>query len=113
DMGAVSRNEFVIERGEGVYVYDAGGRRYLDATASLWYANLGHGRAEIADAVAAQMKRLEAYSTFGEFSNPPATELCATLAERAPIDDARVFLGSGGGDAIDTAAKLARRHFVL
>jgi putrescine aminotransferase len=113
DMGAVSRQDFLIERGEGVYVFDADDRRYLDATASLWYANLGHGRAEIADAVAAQMKRLEAYSTFGEFSNRPAIELCAALAERAPIDDARVFLGSGGGDAIDTAAKLARRHFVL
>jgi putrescine---pyruvate transaminase len=113
DMGAVSRHEFLIERGEGVYVFDADDRRYLDATASLWYANLGHGRGEIADAAAAQMKRLEAYSTFGEFSNRPANELCAKLAERAPMDDARVFLGSGGGDAIDTAAKIARRHFVL
>jgi putrescine aminotransferase len=113
DMGAVSRDEFLVERGEGVYVYDAEGKRYLDATASLWYANLGHGRTEIADAVHAQMKRLEAYSTFGEFSNRPANELCAKLAERAPMEDARVFLASGGGDAIDTAAKLARRHFIL
>jgi putrescine aminotransferase len=113
DMAAVSRQEFLIERGEGVYVFDAEGRRYLDGTASLWYANLGHGRPEIADAVAAQMKRLEAYSTFGEFSNRPANELCAALAARAPMEDARVFLGSGGGDAIDTAAKIARRHFLL
>jgi adenosylmethionine-8-amino-7-oxononanoate aminotransferase len=113
DMAAVSRQEFLIERGEGVYVFDAEDRRYLDATASLWYANLGHGRPEIADAAAAQMKRLEAYSTFGEFSNRPANELCAALAARAPMDDARVFLGSGGGDAIDTAAKIARRHFIL
>ena len=113
DMGAVSRHELLIERGEGVYVFDADDRRYLDATASLWYANLGHGREEIADAVAAQMKRLESYSTFGDFSNRPANELCAALAERAPMEDARVFLGSGGGDAIDTAAKIARRHFVL
>jgi len=113
DMASVSRQELLIERGEGVYVYDADDRRYLDATASLWYANLGHGRAEIADAVSAQMRRLEAYSTFGEFSNRPANELCAKLAERAPMDDARVFLGSGGGDAIDTAAKIARRHFIV
>ena len=113
DMASVSRQELLIERGEGVYVYDADDRRYLDATASLWYANLGHGRAEIADAVSAQMRKLEAYSTFGEFSNRPANELCAKLAERAPMDDARVFLGSGGGDAIDTAAKLARRHFIV
>jgi adenosylmethionine-8-amino-7-oxononanoate aminotransferase len=113
DMGAVSRAELVIERGEGVYVYDTEGNRYLDGTASLWYANLGHGRAEIADAVAAQMKTLEAYSTFGDFGNKPANELCERLAKLAPMEDARVFLGSGGGDAIDTAAKIARRHWVL
>jgi len=113
DMASVSRDELLIERGEGVYVYDAEDRRYLDATASLWYANLGHGRAEIADAVSAQMRKLEAYSTFGEFSNQPANALCRALAERAPMEDARVFLGSGGGDAIDTAAKIARRHFIV
>lgn len=113
DMGAVSQNELLIERGEGVHVFDAEGRRYLDATASLWYANLGHGRAEIADAVAAQMRKLAAYSTFGDFGNRPANELAERLAAVAPMDDARVFLASGGGDAIDTAAKIARRHWVL
>src|SRR5262249_54936082 len=56
---------------------------------------------------------LEAYSTFGDFSNRPANELCFKLAERAPMEDARVFLASGGGDAIDTAAKIARRHFIV
>jgi adenosylmethionine-8-amino-7-oxononanoate aminotransferase len=113
DMAAVSQEELIIERGEGVWVYDAEDRRYLDATASLWYANIGHGRAEVADAVSAQMRRLEAYSTFGNFGNRPANELCAALVERAPMPDARVFLTSGGGDSIDTAAKLARRHFLL
>jgi adenosylmethionine-8-amino-7-oxononanoate aminotransferase len=113
DMGAVSRSELVIERGEGVYVFDSQGNRYLDATASLWYANLGYGRDEIADAVSAQMRKLAAYSTFGDFGNQPANELTTRLADRAPMEDARVFLGSGGGDAIDTAAKIARRHWVL
>jgi adenosylmethionine-8-amino-7-oxononanoate aminotransferase len=113
DMGSVSRNELVIERGEGVHVIDTEGNRYLDATASLWYANLGHGRAEIADAVAAQMRKLEAYSTFGHFGNQPANALCDRLARLAPMEEARVFLGSGGGDAIDTAAKIARRHWIL
>jgi len=112
-MGAVRGAELVIERGEDVWVYDDQGRRLLDATASLWYSNIGHGRTEIADAVSAQMRKLEAYSTFGEFSNAPANRLCARLAEHAPMDDARVFLGSGGGDAIDTAAKIARRHFIV
>ena len=59
------------------------------------------------------MRRLEAYSTFGDFGNRPANELAARLADRAPMDDARVFLASGGGDAIDTAAKIARRHWIL
>jgi putrescine---pyruvate transaminase len=113
DMGAVSQSELVIERGEGVYVFDTDGRRYLDGTASLWYANLGHGRSDITRAVAAQMDRLAAYSTFGDFSNPPANELAARLAAHAPMDDAKVFLASGGGDAIDTAAKIARRHWIL
>jgi putrescine aminotransferase len=112
DMGAVSQKELVIERGEGVWVYDADDRRFLDGTAALWYANLGHGRAEVADAVAAQMRKLEAYSTFGDFGNRPANELAERLASHAPMDGARVFLASGGGDAIDSAAKIARRHFI-
>jgi len=110
DMGSVRTAELVIERGEDVWVWDREGRRYLDATASLWYANVGHGRLEIAEAVAAQMARLEAYSAFGDFANEPALELAETLADLAPMP-ARVFLVSGGGDAIDTAAKLARRYW--
>jgi adenosylmethionine-8-amino-7-oxononanoate aminotransferase len=110
DMGAVRHAELVIERGEDVWVWDVDGRRYLDGTASLWYANVGHGRPEIAAAVAAQMDRLEAYSGFGDFASRPALELTEALADRAPMPS-RIFLGSGGGDAIDTAAKLARRYW--
>lgn len=110
DMGAVRHDELVIDRGEDVWVWDTEGNRYLDATASLWYANIGHGRREIADAIAVQLGRLEAYSAFGDFASPPALELADVLAQRAPMPS-RVFLGSGGGDAIDTAAKLARRYF--
>ena len=112
DMGAVSREELIIDRGEGPWVFDDAGNRYLDATASLWYANLGHGRTEIADAVAAQMKRIEAYHTFADLSNRPANEICEALAARAPMENAKVFLTSGGGDSIEVAAKLARRHFI-
>src|SRR5215218_2865270 len=75
DMGAVSQHELVIERGEGVWVWDADDKRYLDGTSSLWYANIGHGRAEVADAVSRQMRKLEAYQTFGDFGNRPANHL--------------------------------------
>jgi adenosylmethionine-8-amino-7-oxononanoate aminotransferase len=109
-MATVRGSELVIDRGEDVWVWDDEGKRYLDATASLWYANVGHGRREIAEAVNAQLARLEAYSAFGDFASRPALELAEALAERAPMDG-RIFLGSGGGDAIDTAAKLARRYW--
>ena len=97
DMAGVRSAEFVIERGEDVWVFDRDGRRYLDATASLWYANVGHGRPEIAAAIAAQLAKIEAYSEFGDFATTPALELCEALAARAPMP-ARVFLTSGGGD---------------
>jgi adenosylmethionine-8-amino-7-oxononanoate aminotransferase len=111
DMAAVSEHELVIERGEGVWVFDTDGNRYFDATASLWYANIGHARPEVADAVARQMRTLEAYHTFGDMGNIPANTLCERLVAHAPIPDAKIFLTSGGGDSIEVAAKLARRHF--
>jgi adenosylmethionine-8-amino-7-oxononanoate aminotransferase len=110
-MGKVKDYSLVLTRGEDVWVFDQDGNRYLDATASLWYANVGHGRDSIREAVSAQMKQLEAYSAFGDFANPPALELADRLSALSPIDDARIFLTSGGGDSIDTAAKLARRYW--
>ncbi len=112
DMGAVRTQELTIDRGEDVWVFDEAGTRFLDATASLWYCNVGHGRPEIAAAVAEQMGRLEAYSAFGDFGNAPARTLADRLAALAPMPDARVFLTSGGGDSIDTAAKLVRRFWI-
>jgi adenosylmethionine-8-amino-7-oxononanoate aminotransferase len=112
DMADVRGGEFVLERGEDVWVWDTAGRRYLDATASLWYANVGHGRREIAQAINDQLSRLETYSCFADMATPPALELAATLADRSPMP-ARVFLTASGGEAIDTAAKLARRYWNL
>jgi adenosylmethionine-8-amino-7-oxononanoate aminotransferase len=111
DMAAVRRNEFVISRGEGVWLWDEDGIRYLDGSASLWYCNVGHGRAEIADAVAAQMKELEAWSIFGDVATPPALELAEKLADLSSLDEAKIFFTTGGGDAIDTAAKLVRLYW--
>ena len=111
DMNAVRSSELTIVSGEGAHVTDDEGRRYLDGTASLWNVNVGHGRRELADAAAEQMRQLATYSCFGSFANRPALELAERLCALAPVDGARVFLTSGGGDSIDTAAKLARRYF--
>lgn len=114
DLAAIERDgELVVDRGEGVHVFDERGRRYLDATAGLWYCNVGYGRAEIAEAAAAQMRRLAAYSTFGDLANRPAIELAERVAALAPMRDPLVFLTSGGSDSIDTAAKMARRYWQL
>ncbi len=112
DMGAVERDgEFVITRGQGAHVWDEQGRRYLDATAGLWFTNIGHGRAEIADAAAGQMRAIAAYSTFGDNATPSTLELADRLAGIAPVPGSKVFLTSGGSDSVDTAAKLARRYW--
>ncbi|HEX9854581.1 MAG TPA: aminotransferase class III-fold pyridoxal phosphate-dependent enzyme [Acidimicrobiia bacterium] len=111
NMATVKGNEFVVTRGEGVYVFDAAGNRYLDATASLWYANIGHGRAEIVEAVKRQMESLAAFHTFGDYANPTTLALADRLASIAPVPGSKVFLTSGGSDSVDTAAKLARRYF--
>ncbi|MGH3472090.1 MAG: aspartate aminotransferase family protein [Nocardioidaceae bacterium] len=112
DMGAVeTKGEFTIVRGEGVYVFDGAGSRYLDATAGLWYANVGHGRAELAEAAARQMQTLAAYSTFGDYATQPTIELAERLAAIAPVPGTKVYFTSGGSDSVDTAAKLARRYW--
>jgi len=112
DMGAVTASgPFVIDRGEGAYVFDEDGRRYYDAAAGLWYCNVGYGRDEIADAAAKQMRKLSAYSNFGDFATRPTLDLAERLAELAPVEDAKVFFTSGGSDSVDTAAKLVLRYW--
>ena len=114
DMHALeTAGELVVDRGEGVHVWDEDGRRYLDATAALWYCNVGYGRDEIADAVQAQLRKLPAYSTFGDLSNRPAIELAERVSALAPVEGSKVFLTSGGSDSIDTATKMARRYWQL
>ncbi|MGZ5343173.1 MAG: aminotransferase family protein [Actinomycetota bacterium] len=114
DMAAVSgTGAITLVGGEGAHVVDDTGRRYLDATASLWYCNVGWGRREIADAAAAQMAELPAYSTFGDLTNRPAEALADRVAAIAPVPDSKVFFTSGGSDSIDTATKMARRYWQL
>jgi putrescine aminotransferase len=111
NMAQVRGGELVLERGEDVWVWDDQGNRYLDACASLWYANVGHGRREIEQAVSAQMTKLESYAIYGDLANETSNQLAARLAALSPFDDARVYFGLGGADAIDTAAKLARLYW--
>ncbi len=114
DMAAVQEHgELVLVRGEGVHVWDEAGTRYLDATASLWYCNVGWGRREIGEAVAKQMELLPAYSTFGDLTTRPTSELAERVAALAPVPGSKVFLTSGGSDSIDTATKMARHYWQL
>ncbi len=109
-----TREKFVtIERGEGALVWDAAGNELVDAMASLWYCNVGHGRGEIADAVATQIRDIEAYSCFEPFTNRPADALAERIVDLTPVDDARVFFTDSGSEAIDTAMKFARLSQVL
>ena len=99
-----------IVRAEGSTLYDDEGRSYIDGLASLWYCQIGHGRAEMADAVAAQMRDLACYNTFDPFTNPPAARAAEMIVERSPLTGGRVFLGCSGSEAVDTALKLARLY---
>ena len=111
DMGSVARERLTLVRGEGNYVWDDAGTKYLDGSAALWYANLGHGRPEIARAVSEQLSTLDAYMTFGDYANEPSLRLAERLSALAPTPGSKVIFGSGGGDAVDTAVKVARRSF--
>lgn len=111
EMSKVQHNPFIVDRGEGIYVFDETGKRYLDAAASLWYMNVGYGRGEIVDAMDRQLRKLAAFHAFVDHGTRPPEELAAQIAAVSPDPDSKVFFGSGGSDAVDTAAKLARRYF--
>ena len=106
---AMAEEGFVdIVRGEGSLVFDAEGKDYVDGMANLWLCQVGHGRAEIIDAVTTQMRQIEAYNTFTPFTNGPAARVAEMIVERSPHPDGRTFLGCSGSEAVDTALKLAR-----
>ncbi len=102
----------IIVKGEGAYVWDDQGRRYLDGLAGLFVVNAGHGRAEIGAAMAKQAEEL-AFFPIWSYAHPRAIELAERLASYAPGDLNRVFFTSGGGEAVETAWKLAKQFFKL
>ena len=104
-----SRERFItVARGEGARIFDVDGREYIDGMASLWYCAVGHGRADMAAAIANQVSTIEAYSAFDPFTTRVADELCERIAVLSPIADSRVFLCNSGSEAVDSAMKLAR-----
>jgi adenosylmethionine-8-amino-7-oxononanoate aminotransferase len=102
----------VIVRGDGAYIYDAKGKRYLDALAGLFVNQLGHGRTELAEAAAKQASEL-AFFPLWSYAHPKAIELAERVAGFAPGDLNRIFFTSGGGEAVETAWKLAKQYFKL
>jgi adenosylmethionine-8-amino-7-oxononanoate aminotransferase len=112
-MGAYADQEIpIIVRGEGCYVYDAYGKRYLDGLSSLYCTNIGHGRADIAQAGADQAKQLGYFNNWS-YAHPPVIELATRIATLAPGDLNRTFFTSGGSEAVESALKLARQYFNL
>ena len=109
DSGVSDR--IVMVDGDGCRLTDADGREYLDATGGLWLAQVGHGRDELAAAAAAQMRRIEYFTSFWEFTNEPSIQLAKRLVELAPDRMGRVYFTSGGSEGDDTAIKMARLYF--
>jgi adenosylmethionine-8-amino-7-oxononanoate aminotransferase len=109
-MGAYEQHDVpIIARGEGCYVYDEHGKRYLDGLSALFCVNAGHGRAELGDAAAAQMRELGYYTNWS-YAHPRAIELATRIASLAPEGFNRVFFTSGGSEAVESAWKLARNY---
>lgn len=99
---------YIFEHGDGIYLYDIHGRRFVDAMAGLVVVNIGHGRAELAEVAAEQMKRL-AYISAAQYTSVPAVRLAERIAQLTPGDLERVFFCSGGSEAVETAIKIAKQ----
>ncbi|TPG34627.1 aspartate aminotransferase family protein [Mycolicibacterium hodleri] len=102
----------IITRGEGVHIWDSDGNKFIDGLSGLFVVQVGHGRAELAEAAAKQAETL-AFFPLWSFATPPAIELSERLANYAPGDLNRVFFTTGGGEAVESAWKLAKQYYKL
>lgn len=109
DLTAIE--QFMIARGDGVYIYDEHGKQYLEGMAGLWCTALGYGNKELIEAAQAQMGKLAYCPMFGGKTHQMAIDLAARIAEMVPMDNAKVFFGNSGSDANDTQIKLLRYYF--
>src|SRR5580698_10754765 len=99
----------IIVRGEGCYVWDEHGKRFLDGLSALFCVNIGHGRADIVQAGADQAKELGFFTNWS-YAHPPAIELAARIASLAPGDLNRVLFTSGGSEAVEAGLRLGRQY---
>ena len=102
--------QLIIERGEGVYVYDNQGKQYLEGMSGLWCTGLGYGNQELIDTISDQLSKLSFTHMFGGKSHQPGIDLANKLADMVPVKEARVFFGNSGSDANDTHIKLLRYY---
>ena len=103
----------IFTKGEGIYLYDIDGNKYIDGLSCLWNVNIGHGRSELGEAAKQQMAELGFSSAFGTFTHKPAVQLAAKIAEVAPEGLNTVFFTSGGSESNDTAFKMVRNYWKL
>ncbi len=108
----IEQGAFILERGEGCYLWDANGKRYFDGLSGLFTVQIGYGREELADVAAAQMRRLS-YGSHFSYANGPSIELAARIADLAPEPLNRVFFTASGSEAVETALKMARQYHKL
>ncbi|WP_347352053.1 aspartate aminotransferase family protein [Intrasporangium sp.] len=112
ESGGLGQQVPIITRGEGYRIWDEAGNEYLDGLAGLFVVQVGHGRDQVADAMARQAKQLP-YFPLWSYANPPAADLAERLAGYTPGDLNRVFFTTGGGEAVESAWKLAKQYFKL
>src|SRR4030095_5746794 len=112
DHPTLADEELMIERGEGVYVWTRKGKKLIDAYAGLCVVNVGHGRTEIADAIRAQAAKLSYYPTTRQFSNRPAAELAARLAQLTPGDLRYTLYAVSGAEANERSIQIARHYWL-
>jgi adenosylmethionine-8-amino-7-oxononanoate aminotransferase len=103
--------QLVLERGEGVYVFDNKGKQYLEGLAGLWCTSLGYGNQELIDTVSEQLGKLSYSHMFGGKRHQPGIDLADKLADMVPMDNAKVFFGNSGSDGNDTHIKMLRYYF--
>ena len=106
-----SKKPRIIVRGDGVFIYDNDGNRYLDAMSGLWCVNIGYGRKELAIVAKKQMEELPYYNTFFQTSHPPVIELSKKIASLAPKDMNTIFFSSSGSEANETNMRLVRHYW--